>query len=140
MPLYLADSSIWGWASNRTRPDIADKLAVRIERNEIMTCAPVALEILNRAASGKEYEDLYSVLLEPLRWIDLTREAGWRALGVQRTLATNQDFNHRRPAVDYLMAAIAEQAEAEALLWFFDKDMRIICDETGQPCEEEVAS
>lgn len=41
--------------------------------------------------------------------------------------------NHLRSANDFLMAAIAEAAEnGDVILWFLDKDMGIICEETGQ--------
>lgn len=140
MPLYLADSSIWAWANQGARPDITEKLAVRLERGEIATCVPVALEVMHRAGRSSQYGDLFSALLEPLEWLPLDEGAGLRALGVQRELAATSHGNHRRPAVDYLIAATAERAGGETTLWFFDKDLRVICEHTGQPFEAEAST
>ena len=137
MPLYLADSSIWAWANKGNRPDIAERLADRLERAEVATCAPVALEVMHRAETSAQYEELYGALLEPVEWLDLDVHGSRRAIEVQRELAARSHGNHRRPAVDYLIAATAEQAGEDVVLWFFDKDLRVICDHTGQSFEAE---
>ena len=137
MPFYLADSSIWAWANKKSRPDITEKLAERLEHGEIATCVPIALEVMHRAETGAQYEELYASLLEPLRWLDLNEKASRRALEVQRGLASQFHGHHRRPAADLLIAAIGESAEDEIVTWFFDKDFRVICEYTGQPFEAE---
>jgi len=134
---YLADSSIWGWANSGRRPDIAAKLAERITDEEIATCVPVALEVLHRARSGAEYERLFELLLEPLEWLPLGEGASRRALEVQRALAVTTHGNHLRPAVDYLIAAVAETAGPDCVLWALDRDLRVVCEHTGQPVEAE---
>jgi hypothetical protein len=53
-------------------------------------------------------------------------------------LAGTTHRNHLRPAIDFLIAAVAESAvDEEIVLWFFDKDRLIICEHTGQPFEAE---
>jgi predicted nucleic acid-binding protein len=140
VPHYLADSSIWAWSRKHTRRDIAEKLAQRLERGEVCTCVPVALEVLHRAETGSEYEVLLEDVLAPLEWLPLTKEISDRALDVQRELAATFHGNHRRPAVDYLISAIAEAAGRDVVLWFFDKDMEVICNHTGQRCEAEAST
>jgi len=140
MPRFLADSSIWGWADSGKRPDIAEKLAERFERDEIVTCPPVVLEVLYRARSGKEYEQLFAALFEPIADVPLGERESRRAIEVQRELAQGTHGNHLRPAIDFLIAAAAEAAGEEIVLWFFDKDLRIICQHTGQPFEAEASS
>jgi predicted nucleic acid-binding protein len=140
MPTYLADSSVWAWANKGTRADITEKLADRLERGEIATCVPVALEVMHRAVSGAQYDELFAALLEPLEWLPLDEEASARAIETQRRLAATAHGDHRRPAVDYLIAAIAEQAGADTLLWFFDRDLRVICEHTHQPFEAESSA
>jgi predicted nucleic acid-binding protein len=108
--LYLADTSIWAWANKQSRPDITEKLAERLERDEIATCVPVALEVMHRAETGEQYERLFGSLLKNLRWLELSDLVSGRALDVQRQLAGHSHGNHRRPAVDYLIAAIGELA------------------------------
>ena len=140
MPLYLADTSVWAWANKKIRPDITAKLARRFERDEVATCVPVVLEALHRASTGFEYEALFNGLFARIRWLPLADGAAERAVQVQREMAQIAHGNHLRPAVDFLVAAIAEAAGGEIILWFFDKDLRIICEHTGQPCEEEVSA
>jgi predicted nucleic acid-binding protein len=140
MPLYLADSSIWAWANKGPRPDINEKLAERVERGEVATCPPVALEVMHRAETSVQYEQLIKALLEPLEWLPLDDAASRRAIDVQRELAATSHGNHRRPAVDYLIAAIAEVAGDDVILWFFDKDLHVICEHTGQPCDAEEST
>ncbi len=140
MPRYLADTSIWAWANKRARPDIAETLARRLEGDEIATSAPVALEVMHRAESSSQYEQVFQALLAPLEWLPLTELAGSRALEVQRRMASSFHGNHRRPAIDFLIAATAETAGDDVVLWFFDKDLRVICEHTGQPFEAEAST
>lgn len=141
MPQYLADSSIWAWATGTDkRPDIRAKLANRFEAAEVVTCAPVILEVMHRARSSAEYETLFEQLFEPLDRLPLDATASERALQVQRELAATTDGNHRRPAVDFLIAAAAEAAGPDVVLWAFDKDLRIIAKHTGQPYEAEEST
>ena len=140
MPLYLADTSIWGWAVSGKRPDIAQRLAERLERDEIATSEPVILEALHRARTGAQYEQLYSTLFEPLHRLSLTGDAATRALAVQRGLASGHHGNHLRPAGGFLVAAVAETAAGDVVLWFFDRDLLVICKHTGQPFEAEAST
>jgi predicted nucleic acid-binding protein len=137
VPLYLADSSIWAWANQGSRPDITQKLSERLERDEIATCVPVALEVMHRADTGGRYQELFDSLLAMLQWLDLDERASRRALDVQRELAGSGHGNHRRPAIDYLIAAVGELAAVDAVTWFFDRDLRVICEHTGQRFEAE---
>jgi predicted nucleic acid-binding protein len=137
VPRYLADTSIWGWAASGRRPDIAARLAERVERDQVATTEPVILEALHRARNGAEYERLYSGLFAPLQRLSLTSEVATRALTVQRELASTRHGNHLRPAIDFLVAAVAETVGADVVLWFFDRDLAVICKHTGQPFEAE---
>jgi predicted nucleic acid-binding protein len=140
MALYLADSSVWAWADQGSRFDIAEKLAARLERGEVATCVPVALEVLHRADTSSRYQELFETLFEPLEWLRLENTVASRALEVQRELAAASHGNHRRPPVDYLIAATAEVAGDGAIIWFFDNDLRVICEHTGQPFEAEEST
>lgn len=139
MPRFLADSSIWGWANSGRRPDIAEKLAERFERDEIVSCPPVVLEVLHRARGGEEYEELFAALFAPIERVPLGDSQSERAMEVQRQLAQGTGGNHLRPAVDFLIAAAAEAAGPDIVLWFFDRDLRVICQQTGQRYEAEAS-
>jgi predicted nucleic acid-binding protein len=139
VPRYLADTSIWSWANRPSRPDIAEKLATRVDNDEIVTCVPVVLEVLHRADSSVKYEQLYNALFAPLGWLDLADETTWRALEIQQGLAAQSDGAHRRPIADFLIAAIAEGHD-DVVLWAFDDDYRIIAGITDQSIELEVST
>jgi predicted nucleic acid-binding protein len=77
-------------------------------------------------------------LFGDLDLIPITPAAGERALEVQRQLSREGHGNHRRPAADFLIAAAAQEAGPDVTLWFFDEDLRVICEHTGQPYETEA--
>ena len=136
MPRYLADTSIWAWAEKVERPDIRERLAERYGAGEIVTCVPVVLGACT--APGRDpYEQRFDALFAPLERLPLMDASAERALEVQRELAGASEGSHRRPAIDFLIAAVAEAAGPDIVLWCFDRDLRVICEHTGQPCEPE---
>jgi predicted nucleic acid-binding protein len=137
MARYLADTSIWAWANRPERGDIREKLAARVERDQVVVCAPVMLETMHRARTGDAYEQIHAHLFGALDRLPLSDKAAERALVVQREMAQTKHGNHLRPATDYLIAAVAETAEEEVILWAFDRDLRVIAVHTGQPYEGE---
>jgi predicted nucleic acid-binding protein len=76
-------------------------------------------------------------LFDLLDWLPLDSAASERATEVQREMAQIPDGNHRHGAIDFLIAAVAEAAGPEYILWHFDTDLRAICEHTGQPQEAE---
>lgn len=137
MPRYLADTSIWAWAEKADRPDIKAKLAARYEGDEIVTCVPVILEAMHRPETTAGYRERFDDLFAPLERVPLEDAVVERALQVQRELADASNGSHRRPPVDFLTAAAAEAAGPEVVLWCFDRDLKVICEHTGQPFEAE---
>lgn len=140
MPRHLADTSIWAWAQKSERPDIRERLAERYEAGEIVTCVPVVLEAMHRPDTGAQYKKRFEELFGPLERLPLENTAVERALEVQRELAQESNGNHRRPAIDFLIAAAAEAAGPEVVLWCFDRDLKVICEHTGQSCEAEEST
>jgi predicted nucleic acid-binding protein len=136
--LYLADSSIWSWAERDASSPIAEKLAERLEHGELATSPVVVLESLHRGRTGEECAFMWQTFFSLLPSFPITERAGIRAMQVQTQLADLGHGNHRRPAADFLLAAAAEAAGDGVTLWFYDKDLRIICRHTGQPHEAET--
>lgn len=135
---YLADASIW-IAQRRRRGSYLDELVTeRYEDGAIVTCAPIALEVLGGAPDGGTYSRDWDFVFSALDWLALDDRASRRAVDVQRALAGKTRGAHRRPALDYLIAACAEAAY-DVVLWHWDHDLRIICEHTGQPHEAEHA-
>ena len=139
MTSFLADTSVWSWARGGRRPDIREQLSRRAQRDELVTCLPVALEVQHLARTGEEYDQLYAAAFASVSWLRSGESAWRRALDVQRGLAHAGHGYHRRPAMDLVIAATAELAGPDVVLWAFDRDMRVICEHTGQPCELEVS-
>jgi predicted nucleic acid-binding protein len=90
---------------------------------------------MHRASDGDAYDSAYADLFAPLDWLPLTDDVAQRAVHVQRELALTTHGAHLRPAIDFLVAAIAEAASGKIILWAFDKDLRIIAERTGQAYE-----
>ncbi|HWM63029.1 MAG TPA: PIN domain-containing protein [Solirubrobacterales bacterium] len=140
MALYLADTSIWAWSRKAERNDIREKLAARYEQGGIVTCVPVILEAMHRPETTAGYRREFESLFAPLERVPLSDSSVERALAVQRELAEASNGSHRRPAIDFLIAAAAEAAGSDVVLWCFDRDLRVICEHTGQPCECEFST
>jgi predicted nucleic acid-binding protein len=137
MPRFLADTSIWAWSQRSERPDIREKLADRYEAGEVVTCVPVILEAMHRPETRAQYGERFDRIFAPLERLPIADTSVERALEVQRGLAAISNGSHRRPAIDFLIAAAAEAAGGEVILWSFDRDLRVICEYTGQPNESE---
>jgi predicted nucleic acid-binding protein len=60
-----------------------------------------------------------------------------RALEIQRALAGTTHGAHRVPAIDYLVAAVAESAGSDVVVWHVDSDLARVCEFVGQPHEFE---
>lgn len=135
--LYLVDSSIW---IRRARPgaeDLDARFRERYARGEIATCVPVALEVLVGPKGGAAYDADFHAIWAPLTWLPLREQAVERALVVQRELAHAQPGGNRRRPTDFLVAACAEDAGGDVVLWHWDRDLAVICEHTGQAQEAE---
>jgi predicted nucleic acid-binding protein len=135
MTLYLADSSVW---VGRRRPDagsLSRLLVDRLHRSEVATCVPVAIEVLSGPADGDAYVRDWTRLWSQLHWLPLRERATGRALEVQSELALAAPGAHRRSISHFLIAACAEDAGPEVVLWHWDPDLAAICEHTGQPHE-----
>ena len=135
--LYLADSSIWIGAQHRHAPSLPELLAQRLEADEIATCAPVALEVLTGPATGEELNQDWDATWRHLHWLPVTDEIMERALDLLLELAHTTAGAHRRRPSDYIVAACAEAAGAEVVLWHRDRDLAAICDYAHIPHEHE---
>ena len=125
MPLYLADTSAWHRSAG-----VATRWADLLRRNEIATAAPVALELLYSARGKGEYDEL-SFQLGRLPQLHLSERVSDAALRAQSALAARGE--HRLPAVDFLVSALAEVNHAIVL--HYDRHFDTIGRVTKQPME-----
>lgn len=135
MTSYLADTSVWSVA--RGRVATREKLADRIAHGQLVTCVPVVLEVLHSARNEDEYEEELTETFVPLDWLSFGNEAAARSFEVQRALARTTHGAHRIPTVDYFVAAIAEVAGEDVVLWHADRDLARLCEFVGQAHEHE---
>lgn len=136
MPLYLADASIWIGARHHPGSYLERLLAERIRADEIATCVPVALEVLVGPPDAGALHEAWETLWRNLRWLPLGEAETNRARELLFELAATTERAHRRPALDYLVAACAA-CHGEVTLWHWDHDLRIICDHADIPHEAE---
>lgn len=126
MPTYLADTSAWHRCGQ-----VAERWAGLVERDEVVLCAPVALELLYSARGGADYQEIASGL-EGFENLPLDTHCEALASRAQALLAARGQ--HRGPApVDLLIAAIAE-AYGVTLL-HYDRHFDAIAHVTAQPVE-----
>ncbi len=137
MPVYLADSSVLVASRRNAEESLRERVAARFEAGVLATCVPVALEVLVGPRTAREYGEDWTAFWSRLVWIPLTEKATWRALEVQHGLVQITAGRHRRSAADYLIAACAEDAGEDVVLWHWDADLTAICEHTGQPHEPE---
>ncbi|MGH3078910.1 MAG: hypothetical protein ACRDPZ_12105 [Gaiellaceae bacterium] len=135
MTLYLADSSVWSGRRRSDAGDLPRRFVDRLRRSEIATCVPVAIEVLTGPADGEAYVRDWTRLWGQLHWLPLRERATGRALEVQSELALAAPGAHRHSLSHFLIAACAEDAGPEVVLWHWDPDLAAICEHTGQPHE-----
>lgn len=109
----------------------------RLGRGEIATCVPVALEVLTGPGDGESYVRDWMTIWSQLQWLPMRERATGRALEVQSELALAERGAQRKSVVQYLIAACAEDAGRDVVLWHWDEELALICEHTGQPHEFE---
>ena len=137
MPVYLTDASIWIGARRWSKTYLPNLLADRLANDEIATCVPTALKVLTGPGSGAELDLDWQTVWQHVRWLPVTGDVMERSLAILRDLAHTTGGAHRRRPMDYVVAACAESAGSEVVLWHWDKDMTVICDFAGIPHEPE---
>lgn len=126
MPTYLADTSAW----HRQR-QVADRWSRLVERDEIVLCSPVALELLYSARDAADHEQIAGGLDGFVNLpLDLRVEA--LARRTQAELAARGQHHSPSP-VDLLIAATAEAHDVVVL--HYDRQFDAIAHVTGQPAE-----
>lgn len=125
MALYLADTSAWNRGGQ-----VEKRWANLVERDELVLCTPVKLELLYSARS-RDYDSLARDLdgFLHLELDDRTEVAAARA---QHALSAG-GLHHGPAVTDLLIAAVAEVHEVTLL--HYDRHFDAIARVTGQPAE-----
>jgi predicted nucleic acid-binding protein len=127
--MQLADTS--AWHLSRRVPDLQSSFTEKSLAGQIGTCAMVALELLQGARNGREFDERKVEMAELPDFPIAARE--WtRAIAVYRELAHRGGAHQRGVGhADLLIAAAAESAGVEVL--HYDEDFDRIAAITGQP-------
>jgi predicted nucleic acid-binding protein len=135
--LYLTDSSIW-IAARRGEPDhLPELLAQRLEADEVATCVPIVLELLTGPESADAVDTDWEETWRHLQWLPITEAVTERSLDLLLMLADIAPGAHRRRPTDYIVAACAESAGNDVVVWHCDDDLEAICARAGIPHEHE---
>ncbi len=110
LPL-LADTSAWARAGHA---EIRDAWTDALTDGRILTCPPVALELLYSTRDADSFDEL-AAGLDALRSVPLTESAGRAARAAMRELAARTPLAHRLPPFDYLVGAIAQEGGVAVL-------------------------
>ena len=110
LPL-LADTSAWVRASHES---VRAAWAQAVGEGRIVTCQPVALELLYSTRDVAAFDDL-AAALDALRTLSLTEGIARAARTAMRDLAATRPLSHRLPPLDYLVAALAQEAGVAVL-------------------------
>lgn len=111
----LADTSVWVEFLRDGSDGRARALDGLLESEAVLTCGPVAAELL-AGAKGKDRDSLWK-LLQALPWAELDRDA-WRAVG--ETAAELRSRGSSVPLTDIEIAVAA--ARAGSTIWSADRD------------------
>jgi predicted nucleic acid-binding protein len=85
-----------------------------LRSGRIVTCAPIALELLHSAETISAFDDL-AAGLDALRSLPLTETVLRAARSAMRELAARTRLSHRLPPLDYVVAALAHEHGAAVL-------------------------
>ena len=117
---YLLDNSVFARARH---PLIAESLAVATDRDQLVSCGALAIEALFSARGAYELETRHSRLTEGMPWVEID-DAVWRlAMAAQVELGGATERFHRRPPIDYLIAATAHHHGLGVLHYDHDYDL-----------------
>ncbi len=122
----LADLSLfWRTAHPAVAPVWSE--AVRTER--VLSCGPLAMEALFSGRNADEVEQLHAELTQGMRFVETGAEVWHSALRAQVELASVLERFHRRPPIDYLIAATAHHHGLGVL--HYDRDYDLIAEHSS---------
>ncbi|MBV8195692.1 MAG: PIN domain-containing protein [Candidatus Dormibacteraeota bacterium] len=122
----LIDNSAWARLESRLLDQSrAAEVIEAVRREELHVSLPFLLEAGYSAQSGPRHRDLFNDLLK-FPWAAIDHGVERRALEAQRQLAVVG--HHRMPAVDLIIAALADRHGLGVL--HYDRDFDVIAEKT----------
>lgn len=118
---WLIDNSAYARAAD---PAVASVWADEVRAEALVACGPFVIEALFSARDAGELSPLIEELTDGLSYLDADAETWRLAREAQLALAEVAPQLHRRPPVDYLIAAMAHQHHLGVL--HYDSDYELI--------------
>jgi len=123
---YLLDHSVY---SRALHPALAGALATARDHDQLVSCGALAIEALYSARDGDELERVHKRLTVDMPWAEID-DVVWRlALATQVELGNVLERFHRRPPIDYLIAATAHHHRLGVL--HYDRDYDLIAEHSS---------
>lgn len=123
---YLIDNSIYARAGH---PSLSALFQRAARKRQLVVCGALAIEALYSARDGNEVERLHERLTVGMPWVEID-DAVWRlALATQVELGKVVERFHRRPPIDYLIAATAHHHELGVL--HYDRDYDLVAEHSS---------
>jgi predicted nucleic acid-binding protein len=118
---YLVDNSVYARAHH---PLVAPIWSEGLRREQLVSCGPFAAEAVYSARNATEAVELVEELTEGMPYVEVG-ESAWRlARNAQLELAHISERFHRRPPIDFLIAAAAHEHGLGVL--HYDRDYELI--------------
>jgi predicted nucleic acid-binding protein len=120
--LVLLDNSAWARVGlGRLRGADSDRFEQAVRADELVVCAPFALEALYSARSAGDFRRL-SAELAGFRQASADHRTWGIAATAQSALAADPAVSHRVKPIDLLLAAVADQRALGVLHYDHDYD------------------
>jgi hypothetical protein len=123
---YLIDNSVYARAAD---PAVAPIWAAALRADRLLSSGPFAIEALYSARDEEELARALEELTEGIPYLDADAATWKRAYRAQARMAAVAPQFHRRPPVDYLIAALADRHGLGVL--HYDRDYDLLAEHSG---------
>lgn len=123
---YLIDNSVYARAAD---PAVAPIWTAALRADQLVSNGPFVIEALYSARNAVDLEEALEELTEGIPYLDVDAATWKRAYCAQARMAAVAPQFHRRPPVEFLIAALADQHELGVL--HYDRDFDLIAAHGG---------
>ncbi|MEX2447351.1 MAG: PIN domain-containing protein [Solirubrobacterales bacterium] len=131
---YLIDNSAYARAAD---PAVAPIWAAALRADRLVSSGPFVIEALYSARNGEELAETLEELTEGVPYLDADAATWKRAHRAQAQMAAVAPQFHRRPPVDFLIAALADRHGLGVL--HCDRDYDLLAEHSGLRFESRWA-
>jgi hypothetical protein len=122
----LVDNSVYARAAE---PAVAPIWAAALRADRLVSSGPFVIEALYSARDAAELSAALEELTEGMPYLDADAATWKRAHHAQARMAAVAPQFHRRPPVDFLIAALADRHQLDVL--HYDRDYDLLAEHSG---------